>query len=454
MLEQAVDPQEVQKYSAAVRDKIGSGEMGDAVGQAAQTLNRQGDPAALLQSALPDVKPEVASSGGQHLESTPFMSRAPLQSLVQSTVEEKLREQGATGPAAGRPGLLSRIIERIQQLLHPVRYGPDDSHWVTVIGEAALERLAKGNHPFNPQPGHAEISDDARIVIVGDWGTGLPRAREVAKYMAAEVSEALAQGRQAHVIHLGDVYYSGLPEEVKRNVLAPGMWPVSPEQAAGGVTSWSLNGNHDMYGGGFGYFQTLLGDPRFAKQRSPDGRPTSFFRISSPSWDFVGLDTSWDTDVLSQGQSAVLADPQASFVADIARQSSRKLCLLSHHQLVSAYSTRDIGTILPMKLRPVLDSGRINAWIWGHEHRCMGFAGVPGVGYARCIGHGGVPVPMTHGQNDPVPPPGMWEERESIEIDGTPWMRFGFAVLDLHGDEIDVRYRIETGATTRLEQFG
>jgi hypothetical protein len=48
----------------------------------------------------------------------------------------------------------------------------------------------------------------------------------------------------------------------------------------------------------------------------------------------------------------------------------------------------------------------------------------------------------------------MWEERESIEIDGTPWMRFGFAVLDLHGDEIDVRYRIETGATTRLEQFG
>lgn len=453
MLQQAFDPQQVQRYVSAVRDKIGSGEVDGAVAQAGQSLNLRSDPAAQLQQALPDVRPEIASSGGQHLETTPFLSRAPLQSLVQSTVEEKLRAQGVKDETPEHPGLLERIIHTAESLLHPVRYGPEDSHWVTEIAEATLQRLADGNHPFNPQPAQAPVSDDARIVIVGDWGTGLPRARAVAGYMAQEVNEALAQGRQAHVIHLGDVYYSGLPEEVRRNVLAPGLWPVSAEQAAAGVTSWSLNGNHDMYGGGFGYFQTLLGDERFAHQRSADGRPTSFFRLTSPSWDFLGLDTSWNEDVLSQGQSGVLADPQAGFVADVAQRSTRKLCLLSHHQLVSAYSTRDIAQVLPTKLRPVLDSGRLTAWLWGHEHRCMGFAGVPGVKYARCIGHGGVPVPMTHAAGDPVPAPGAWEERASFEMDGQAWAHFGFAVLDLHGERIDVRYRNETGATTRSEQL-
>ena len=46
------------------------------------------------------------------------------------------------------------------------------------------------------------------------------------------------------------------------------LWPVTAAQARAGVTSWSLNGNHDMYGGGFGYFETLLADPRFVTQRS------------------------------------------------------------------------------------------------------------------------------------------------------------------------------------------
>ena len=50
--------------------------------------------------------------------------------------------------------------------------------------------------------------------------------------MAEEVADALAHGREAHVIHLGDVYYSGLPSEVQQHVLA--CWPVTPEQAGPG----------------------------------------------------------------------------------------------------------------------------------------------------------------------------------------------------------------------------
>ena len=80
------------------------------------------------------------------------------------------------------------------------------------IALAVLGHLARGNHPFNPEPARHPISDTARLVVVGDWGTGLPRAQAVARQMARAVADALAAGRQAHVVHLGDVYYSGLPE--------------------------------------------------------------------------------------------------------------------------------------------------------------------------------------------------------------------------------------------------
>ena len=74
--------------------------------------------------------------------------------------------------------LLAALIEdKVEGLLHPQRYGPEDSRWVTKIAEAMLERLAKGNHAFNPVPAEHEISDDARVVVVGDWGSGLKRAR-------------------------------------------------------------------------------------------------------------------------------------------------------------------------------------------------------------------------------------------------------------------------------------
>jgi hypothetical protein len=271
--------------------------------------------------------------------------------------------------------------------------------------------------------------------------------------MAEEVADALDHGREAHVIHLGDVYYSGLPSEIQQHVLA--WWPVTPQQARAGVTSWSLNGNHDMYSGGFGYFGTLLGDPRFAAQHSADGAATSFFRLTAPSWDFVALDTSWDRDVLTKGACGVLEDPQAGFVADIAKTSSRKLVLLSHHQLVSAYDQADLGPVLPAKLGPVLDSGRVTAWWWGHEHRCMGFEASHGVRFPRCLGHGGVPVLQARAPGDPVPAPGAWEDRSFLQdSEGNHWARFGFAVLDLDGGQLQVRYRDDQGAQIRSEVIG
>jgi hypothetical protein len=451
MIRQAFDRTEVHRYVAALDAQLDHDELREAVSQAAAAVGGDGDPVATVRSKLPDVSAELASSGGRHHRQVPYLSRDPLQSLLQSTVEEKLREHGVPDARLERRGLAAAIIHFLASTIRPVRFGPADRRWVINIGIAVLERLADGNHPFNPKPAVRDITDDARLVIVGDWGTGLPRACSVSGFMADEVTDALRHGRQAHVIHLGDVYYSGLPHEVQRNVLADGRWPVTPELAAAGVTSWSLNGNHDMYGGGFGYFGTLLGDPRWEAQRSPDGQPTSYFRLTSPSWNIVGLDTAWDRDPLSEGHTGMLEDPQGEFVAGVAADNGRKLMLLSHHQLISVYDKDDLGHTLGQKLEPVLSQDRVTAWLWGHEHRCMAFAPTGGVEFPRCIGHGGVPVTMPREPGDPVDAPGLWEERRYFVQRRSRWSRFGFAVLDLAGDRIEVRYRDDQGVQTRTE---
>jgi Calcineurin-like phosphoesterase len=468
MIADFVDPNEVGNYVAAMRTQLQAGGLDDKATAAAAGIGRpSADPATAVQSvvdALPDNDIGDASSGGSDV-STPFLSRDPMVSLLQTSLEDEARKSGIVHKPEnlGRFGHIGCVVESIEHtigsMVHAEKFSTHDHDWVTKISEATLDRIAMGNHPFNPAPAEYDVGDhsELRVVIVGDWGTGLPHACQVSKLMAEEIAEAQGRGVPVQVIHLGDVYYSGDPVEVQRRVLADGMWPVTVEQTNQGIGSWSLNGNHDMYGGGWGYFKTLLGDERFKYQRSADGKPTSFFRIRHPQWDIVGLDTSWDTDVLSAGKAGVLADPQADVVKGWAQESARegrRLMLLSHHQLISAYDQGDIGTVLPTKLAPLLDGGQIAAWVWGHEHRCMGFEPTHGIPYVRCIGHGGMPVPVNpQAASAPVPSPGVWEEWGSFEERGASWHKFGFAVFDFSGAQITVRYRDDDGSQPRTESI-
>jgi hypothetical protein len=460
MISDFLDRDEIARYVDAVRCQLEAGRLHKGTtADAAHAIGRgSADPAAAVIAALPDDDTGSASSGEAGLNS-PFFSRDPTVSLLQTTLEDEARKNGVVHEPKehGLFGHIACAVESIDRCvdekLHPEKFSTDDADWVTKIGEATLGRLAKGNHPFNHAPAEYTIdSDDARIVVVGDWASGLPRAQAVATFMAEEIADAIDHGRAVHVIHLGDVYYSGDEVEVRRRVLAEGMWPVTVEQSRAGVTSWALNGNHDMYCGGWGFFDTLLGDERFANQRSPDGKGTSFFRIKTPSWDLVGLDTSWDPEVLCLGKCGVLADPQAAVLQGWAAESDRKLMLLSHHQLISCYDLADIGTVLPHKLAALIDKRRIAAWLWGHEHRCMGFSGSHGIPFLRCIGHGGIPVPAAAAKPDgAIPAPGIWQELGSFVDKGRSWNSFGFAILDFDGPRVTVRYRNDDGDETRSE---
>jgi hypothetical protein len=456
------DRDEVGRFVAELRERLEAGDLDEHAAAATRAIGGDtSDPVGAMLAALPAGGAGDPSSGGADVDS-PFFSREPIVSLMQTSLEIAARDGGIVHEPEhrGRFGHIAGLVEELDEKHLPAKFSTHDPGWVAMIGAATLERLAKGNHPFNRVPAEYEVKeDDARIVVVGDWGSGLPRARAVAGYMAEEVTEALAGGRPVHVVHLGDVYYSGDPDEIRRRVLAEGMWPVSADQCRAGAGSWALNGNHDMYGGGWGFFETLLGDARFARQRSPDGQPTSFFRISTPSWDLVGLDTSWDPRVLCKGLTGGLADPQGDVLRGWAAESERRLMLLSHHQFVTAYDPGDIGTVIGSKLQPLLASRRIAAWLWGHEHRCMSFDGKDtGIPFTSCIGHGGIPIPASP-DGARIPPPGLWQipmpgDRNGVfEENAKTWNKFGFAVVDLAGPKATIRYRDDEGIQRGYEQI-
>jgi hypothetical protein len=450
MLKEASDRDHVRNHVEKIQGVLGDSRLQDVIERAGAQVPGE-EPARDKITALLSVDLDSMASSGSGPQGVPYLSRAPLVSMVQSYVEEAVGDAGAPAPTE-HTSLWSRLVHAVEHDLRmsPGSFTPDDPDWYVFIASGVLERLAKGNAPFNPAPAEYDnMTEDARLVIVGDWGTGLPRARDVATHMREAIDTALARSRQVHVIHLGDVYYSGLETEDQRRFLD--LWPVSQEQAGPGVTSWSLNGNHDMYSGGFGYFGTLLQDPRFSRQRSPDGKPTSFFRLRSPSWDFVGLDTAWDTDVTSAGQVAVLQDPQGSYVADVAAGSSRKLVLFSHHQLVSAYDKGDLGSTLPAELAPVLDRNRVTAWWWGHEHRAITYQAAGGVRYPRCLGNGGVPIVPDAAPPAGSTPPITWRSVRTVQEEGQVRTRFGFAVLDLQPDRIEVAYVDDDGYRAHAE---
>lgn len=435
-------------YVREVKRRLRTGKHDASANRAAEVLDlgvSDHDAALMLADRLPDddLGPETEPEGEEL-----FVSRSPLVSLVQTSVDAKRHQN-----------LIKRVWHAVKQFF--VRFTKRKVASAAEIAEGMLQRLVEGTHDFNRVPAERAIKDRARLIVVGDWGSGNQPARELAALMAAEVKAGVDDGREVHVIHLGDVYFAGQADEYRRQVLDEGWWPVTNEQAEAGVGSWSLAGNHDLYGGARPYFSVLLGDPRFGRQQSNDGKPTSWFRLATPSWDIIGLDTSWNDDPFERGQTGLLEDPQAEQLAAwIAEDAAKRRLVLTHHQYLTLYDHRlsDLrasGTVPEMhgRLDAIVKSGAITAWMWGHEHRSMAFED-PHVRYPRCLGHGGQLLkPMPAGTKPE--PPGTWLETSSFPLDGETWGSLGFAVLDLDGPVISVRYRLGNGAdpVTPSESF-
>ena len=128
------------------------------------------------------------------------------------------------------------------------------------------------------------------------------------------------------------------------------------------------------------------------------------------------------------------------------QKDNRGLILLSHHQVFSAFD-KEIYPKPAKQLADLLGSGeRTVIWFWGHEHRLSlyGENTLPNgmKVFARCIGHGGMPVTVSDqpGISKPMNNLVVFDSREREKIDGTSIGHNGYVVLKLAGPSLVAEY--------------
>jgi hypothetical protein len=333
-----------------------------------------------------------------------------------------------------RSAALSQL-RQAAEATSPPNYPPESLFDPRALLNWARTYLAYVFHKKHYFPAYTASSGDAvydligehaggevRVSMAGDWGTGTNEAQCVARQMMRF---------QPHfTIHLGDVYYVGDPLSVNENCLGiknpnnnydPGTWPV------GSVGSFALNGNHEMYANGGGYFDVFL--PRLGLRTAGgiSGQQTSFFCLQNEHWRMVAIDTGynsigvpilsgipWINRIPGIGGDCELPGPLVDWLKEVVQpeRDARGLILLSHHQNYSGFQDQ-----YAMPAKQLWDAGvrRNVLWFWGHEHRLAGYH-LNGTGelksYGRCVGHGGMPVDL----GGPVrePRPSFYDDRRGV----------------------------------------
>jgi hypothetical protein len=270
-----------------------------------------------------------------------------------SILQSRLAEGGEAGPALPGGGLEAQFGEGLT--------GGDVWGWVrSVFDHIDSSQWHPIMRPANDTAG--AIADKGRIAVIGDWGTNLYGA-------PASAASIKKVGDYEMLLHLGDIYYSGTDKETKDRFLD--VWPTGA-----GKVSRALNGNHEMYSGGYPYFGAIL--PKFKQ-------PSSYFAVQNANWLLVGLDTAHTDHAIDPEQTRWVKRA-------VQNRGQRKVVLFSHHQPFSRLDKQ--GPSLQAALADLFQRKAITAWYWGHEHDCMIYDRHPtSLLLGRCIGHGGIPSP-------------------------------------------------------------
>jgi hypothetical protein len=287
-----------------------------------------------------------------------------------------------------------------------------------------------GPHHFVAHTGGARPFDEkARMVLFGDWASGFPNAKAVAREVWKSHVKPVCntKQKQLHVIHLGDAYYAGLSRDYRKRFTP--FWPV-PHPAPANVLSWTIPGNHDMYSGGHGFFKMLKSDKRFANQKG-----CSHFLLENDHWQVFGLDTAYEPSHW-KGNDGIIHKDQAAWLKKHRKGALKKKCvLLTHHQPFCAYSRVDQRWLAP--LRPLLENNLVTAWFWGHDHHCAVYKPHLNVSYPVLLGHGGFPQRLKKPKNRVPAMSFTWTAKTRRMI--RKYLTFGFAALDFDCDQIHVR---------------
>jgi len=387
--------------------------------------------------------PNIAPTRRKAVENYTGLSRSRVQSLARAA-------QLSTHTAEDRPPL---------QDFDNTDIWPWISNWIKVTFETDIEGLVvpkDKKHPFESYPatgdqGRYDLSPllapdgSIRIALAGDWGTGTDLAQQVADSMVSTSPEL--------TIHLGDIYYVGTPDEVNQNCLGKNTAAYQGVSWRKGTKgSFALNGNHEMYSGGSGYFDDFivtLGIPSSQDQR----QLRSYFCLETPVWRILGIDTGYNSDTLFG--DCKLEQPLLDWLQKVINPVNHRkpTVLLSHHQWFSGFGDGNY-TKPAEQIAPFLKDQEI-VWLWGHEHRLSLYNRYPSSDnnltvYARCIGHGGMPNQMPDTTKYPADVPQKveyWDgsmdtrpERFQKLDDGTVVSRNGYVQMTIQDSTLTLEY--------------
>lgn len=317
-----------------------------------------------------------------------------------------------------------------------VAFEEGDPRYVSGYAMARAARVFRRKPTFVDRPSRVGIASEARIVLIGDWGSGIERAQMLAETVKKILKDA--PERQGHVVHLGDVYFAGLEYEYTERVIP--YWPGAVGR------SWAIAGNHDLYSGGGPFFEMILNSATFAAQSK-----SSWFVLENEHWQFFGLDSSFQhPDAF--GLVGDLAGSQGSQVHNIRREAPQKGgVLLTHHQPFTAVNEalQVSSPAMVDKLEPAIRDGLFRAWFWGHDHGCAVYHPWRTVEYPCLTGNGGIPTLHQYATPDAVV---RWPWQDSISTPDGRYATLGFAVLDLSGDSMEVSFYNEYGKQQDLKE--
>ena len=299
-----------------------------------------------------------------------------------------------------------------------------------------------------------------RIGVAADWGTGTMEAQTVAQNILA--------CNPHYTLHLGDLYYMGESGEIAENCLGQPRggyrgvrWPI------GSLGSFALMGNHEMYSGGQGYFDsflTALGLLNSARTiRSPQS--ASFFCLEAEHWLIFGLDTGYHSggmpaftflpginavpflNVNARFDDKMLAWLRKTIASLQAASPTRKgVVVLTHHQPTSSFEHAFDKPARQLSGLPFF-RGQEFVWLYGHEHRLTLYKQQTIVEcisvHPRCIGHGGMPVGVTN-LSKPDPNVLYYDPRQHAIDEEDPDTKVGYnghVVLIFENAKLTIEYR-------------
>ena len=348
--------------------------------------------------------------------------------------------------------------------------GTCDPLWAECLAVYDKWRMSSQAQPYINYQGIGDFvleqcfPDNATIAVIGDWGTGMNDALILLQQIGNNFQPDV-------LMHLGDIYYSGLPSECKSHFtdLIDNVWPDGGPRPKPLV--FTLDGNHDRYAGSNGGYYDLL---KILNQAAGKPQPNSYFAIRNNFWQFLSMDTGYydaDPGATRAGTALTkLVDQEVPWHLDKINNCSanvdksvnpggtRGTVLLSHHQLYSFMGVGKGSTGAPLAVNPYLVSAfapvlnLIDLWLWGHEHALCIFepyANGPGqpLPRGRCVGASAVPMYLAQKPAAPanlVVPPGA--DGPPKIIDGTMLgdngtvFNYCYAIIRLAGPKLSIDY--------------